>query len=69
MCPACVATAAVWWIAGAGSSGGLLALVAKRRLAKPPASPAAPSVRSESSDPKNPQSGENHERPERRDAE
>ncbi len=66
MCPACVATAAVWWIAGAGSSGGLLALVAKRRLAKPPASPAAPS------DPKsqNPgENGENHERPERRDAE
>jgi hypothetical protein len=66
MCPACVATAAVWWIAGAGSSGGLLALVAKRRLAKPPASPAAPS------DPKSPtpgESGENHERPERRDAE
>jgi len=61
-----VATAAVWWIAGAGSSGGLLALVAKRRLAKPPASPAAPS------DPKsqNPgENGENHERPERRDAE
>ena len=66
MCPACVATAAVWWIAGAGSSEGLLALVAKRRLAKPPASPAAPS------DPKsqNPgENGENHERPERRDAE
>jgi hypothetical protein len=66
MCPACVATAAVWWIAGAGSSGGLLALVAKRRLAKPPASPAAPS------DPKSQtpgENGENHERPERRDAE
>ena len=63
MCPACVATAAVWWIAGAGSSGGLLALVAKRRLAKPPASPAAPS------DPKSQNPGENHERPERRDAE
>lgn len=66
MCPACVATAAVWWIAGAGSSGGLLALVAKRRLAKPPASPAAPSDPQSQTPGEN---GENHERPERRDAE
>jgi len=36
MCPACVAAAALW-LAGAGSTGGVAAWVAKRRLRNPSA--------------------------------